>query len=122
MYKIRRSDVILIAATVTLALLGLLLVFLFRVDGAYCVVTQNGAVIGQYALSETRDITFETADGGYNTVHIENGGVRVSGASCPDKICVKTREARYHGDTLVCLPNGFLVTVYGAEGDVDIIV
>ena len=59
---------------------------------------------------------------GFNTVRIENGRVSVTAASCPDKICVRSRAIRYHGETVVCLPHGLVVTVYGDEEGPDIIV
>lgn len=117
-------DLLLIVALVGICLIGLLLAFLLRTEGSYCVVTRDGKELGRYSLTEDRKITFYSGEGDseYNTVVIENRRVYVSAASCPDKICEKSRAIRYHGETVVCLPHGLVITVYGGEGDFDIIV
>jgi len=123
LHRARRNDILLIASLVFLALVGILLSLCLRRDGAYCVITKNGEEVGRFSLSADREITYYEEDGvGFNTVRIENGRVSVTAASCPDKICVRSRAIRYHGETVVCLPHGLVVTVYGDEEGPDIIV
>ncbi|MBQ7365535.1 MAG: NusG domain II-containing protein [Clostridia bacterium] len=106
------------------AALGILLAFLFRQEGAYCTLTQNGKEIGRYSLSVDREITVyaDAQKTAYNTVRIKDGGVSVLAASCPDKICQNSRAIRYHGETVVCLPHGLVITVYSDEDGLDIVV
>lgn len=111
---------ILISTVLLVAILGLLLVFLFRKEGAYAVIEQNGKEIGRYALDKTAEIPIANGDD-YNLVVIENGAVRVISANCPDALCVHTRAARYHGETVVCLPHGVVITVYGGSDGVDVV-
>jgi len=119
----RRNDLILVATLLLIALTGLLLVFLFRTEGAYCIITQNGKEIDRLSLTEDKTVTYQTDRGdGYNVVTVKDGRVSVSAASCPDKVCVRKKSVKYHGQTIVCLPHGFVVTVYGGEDGLDIIV
>lgn len=121
--KKRQNDLFLVATLLLIALVGLLLVFLFRTEGAYCIITQNGKEIGRLSLTKDQTVTFHTENGdGYNIVTVKNGQVSVSEASCPDKVCVRSYSVKYHGQTIACLPNGFIVTVYGGEDGLDIIV
>lgn len=117
-----RNDLILVIALLLIALIGLILVFLTRTEGAYCVITQNGEVLDKLSLSEPSTHSYYADNGAYNTVTVENGSVYITEASCPDKLCVKRNTVKYHGQTIVCLPNGFVVTVYGVEDGLDIIV
>ena len=50
------------------------------------------------------------------TVHIDGGEVWVTDADCPDKTCEHTGKVSRPGQSIVCLPNGVVVTVLG-EGD-----
>lgn len=119
--RTRRNDLILVASLLFLAITGLLLALLFRTEGAYCVIKQNGKEIDRLSLSVNQSVTYES-ENGYNVVTIKDGRVSVSAADCPDKICVKSRTVHYHGQTIACLPHAFSVTVYGGEDGLDIIV
>ena len=44
-------------------------------------------------------------DGGYNTIAVENGEVRVAAADCPDQTCVKMGALRSRALPIVCLPH-----------------
>ena len=120
--KARRNDIILISTVLLVAILGILLVFLLRKEGAYAIVTRNGEEIGRYSLAEDRVV--ELSDGThYNRLVIKDGKVSIDLANCPDKLCASMRAARYRGETVVCLPHGIVVTVFAADdADVDIIV
>ena len=119
--KARRNDVILISTVLLVAIFGLLLVFLFRKEGAYAVIEQNGKILGRYPLDQSAEIPIASGDH-YNFVVIEGGKVHIADANCPDRLCVGMRAASYRGETLVCLPHGVIVTVYGGDDQVDIVV
>lgn len=46
-----------------------------------------------------------------NTVKIKDGWVEVISADCPEQICVHTGKKQEVGDSIVCLPHRFVVTV-----------
>ena len=120
--KARRNDLILISTVLLVAMLGLLLVFLLREEGAYAVVKRNGEEIGRYSLSENVEVLLKDGEK-ENLLVIKDGKVMIREANCPDKLCVHMRAAFYRGETVVCLPHGIVVTVYSAkDSDVDMIV
>ncbi len=84
-------------------------------------ITCRGRICGEYPLWENREIRIEE-EGAYNLIRIEQGEVRVTDASCRDRICVHTRPIRYHGESIICLPNYLSVDIVSTEeGDYDAI-
>ncbi len=51
------------------------------------------------------------------TVHVESGKVWVTGADCPDRICEHTGAISRAGESIVCLPNGIVISI-GGKSDV----
>lgn len=108
----KKRDFILIAVILAAALVGLLLIFLFRENGARVVVKVDGIETGEYSLDTDGSYTL---NGGTNTLRIENGCAYLTNASCPDHLCVKQGKISKTGQTITCLPNKLTVTVYGAK-------
>ena len=52
--------------------------------------------------AQTFDVPYA---GGYNTIAVENGEVRVAAADCPDQTCVKMGALRSRALPIVCLPH-----------------
>lgn len=52
---------------------------------------------------------------GTNIIQIENGGARMVDADCRDKICIKEGFKDKNGQTIVCLPNKFVVEIKGED-------
>ena len=50
------------------------------------------------------------------TITVQDGQVFVSGASCPDKLCMAQGHKSHGGETIVCLPNKLVVSVVGGDG------
>ena len=86
---------IFIAIFAGLAIVSLLIILKVKTaktDASAAEIVQDGNVIQTVDLSsvsEPYDITLRTEDGGYNTIHVEQGSIRVSEADCPDRFCVK---------------------------------
>lgn len=70
-------------------------------------------IIRTFSLSETISYTIETADGGINELHIENGKVWISDANCPNHDCVKKGKISQNGEMLVCIPHRLTIAVVG---------
>lgn len=49
------------------------------------------------------------------TVHIKSGKVWVTDADCGDKTCVHTGAISRSGQSIVCLPNGIVISVSGED-------
>lgn len=120
--KKHRNDIILAAVLLFAALAAFALIQLTKKSGGYAVVVQEGKEIASYPLSEDISVTFQSSNGGYNTLEIKDGKADVTEADCPDKLCVNQHSISFNGETIVCLPNKLVVKIVsGEEADVDII-
>ena len=107
------ADVILVASLLLVSLSVFLIISLTREQGAYAVVTVDGAVVGEYSLSIDGEFSL---NGGTNTLVIKDGKAFVSYASCPDGLCVNQGKISSVGERIVCLPNKLMVEIVG-EGE-----
>lgn len=80
-------------------------------NGVRVLVFQDGALLHEYALHENRTETIPAPHGGSNTLHIENGFVYVTDATCPDKICEHSGKISLPGEIIACLPNLLLIQI-----------
>ena len=86
-------------------------------DGAFVQIKVDGQVIKTISVNQNETQTIEGYQGGSNIVTIENGGVTMTDADCPDKLCVKTGRISKTGETIVCLPHRVVVEIIGAAAD-----
>lgn len=121
--KIRRNDIILIAAILVIALLccgGIWLYQEMNTSNAVAVVTVGGKEYGRYSLDADITERVELPDGSYNVLEIREGKADITEASCPDKICVDHRPVSKNAQTIVCLPNEVVIEIEnGEESGVD---
>ena len=82
-----------------------------KAGGNKVVVTQNGKETAEYSLSDHINAVIRSDDGGSNTLHIENGTVWISDASCPDKTCEHQGKISKEGEMIVCLPNRLSISI-----------
>ena len=115
--KKHRADVMLIAALLAAAAIAWAILSLGRQGGAVAVVTVDGEKRAELPLEKDASIMIEGE--GHNTVTVRGGAVCVESADCPDGLCVRQGWAKYEGETIVCLPNGLVVTVRGGEAGPD---
>lgn len=113
-HMLRKNDGILIATVIILAAALMLIQRLRSGEGEYVRITVDGAVYGEYPLSEDQIIEVCGA-WGYNQVVISAGAVSVAEADCPDRYCVAHTPASGSGQTIICLPHKMTVTVLGRE-------
>ena len=112
-----KNDIILILSIILFALICAFLLSVFRSEGEYVCVIQNGKETARYPLS--KDITVTLENGGTNTLVIENGYAFISDASCPDRICVHHKKIKYAGEAITCLPNKTVVKIGSGGKGVD---
>ena len=78
--------------------------FLAKQEAASAAIYQNG--------------TFRIEDGeNWNEITVDKDGIHVSGASCPDKICMHTVWRGKGSLPIVCLPNHLVITAAPEETD-----
>ena len=89
-------------------------ILLFRKPGAYVRIESDGETVKILPL-DVEWTEFFYGEKGVNEVRISNGKVSCINASCPDKLCMHMGEVSHAGDTIVCLPNRFVITVITEE-------
>ncbi len=107
----KKFDLIIIA--VVLAVSGILLFWLYYVNGDngnFVQVEKNGKVVDTFSLDEDLEKQYDF-DGETNTLVIKNGKASVTEANCPDGICVNHKSVSRSGESIICLPHKFVVTV-----------
>ena len=115
-YKKTMRDLILIA--VVLAVAGGFYLgnrVLGRQPAAFVEITIDGTVVKELDLSQNAELVIDSPGGGTNTLMIEGGTVRVTDASCPDKLCMHQGKINESGEMIVCLPNRMIAKIVGTD-------
>ena len=129
MQRQRRNSLILAAVCVLAAAGAGAAMNMGRPIGSHVVVFVDGVEKARYALSEEREIDLKTentqenvTENGTNLLQIRDGKAKMTGADCPDQLCVNQRAINKVGETIVCLPHRIVIEVEGAEkSDLDAI-
>ena len=61
-------------------------------------------------INLSEDFTYQTHG---VEVTVENGKAFVSNTNCPDRLCMKMRDAENVGDSIICVPNKVSVRIVG---------
>ena len=121
-----KNDIILIVCLLLVAAMGFAYLYLLRGKGDTVKVTVDGKNYGTYSLSKnvTKDIYTGKNNEHHNRFVIKDGKAYMETATCPDGICVKHNPVFREGESIVCLPNGVVITVIkqNNNNDPDIIV
>lgn len=117
--KKQKNDILLFGIILIAALLLWGYTLVTRNEGGYAVVTVDGEEWRRYPLSESMETEIATGYG-TNYLVIVDGKASVIEADCPDGLCVRQRDIRYEGETIVCLPHKLVVEIKGGEdGEID---
>ena len=114
----KKNDFYLIGAILLIVILAFAILPMTKERGAYVIVRVNGDEVGKYYLSEDGEYSL---NGGTNILVIENGAAYLREANCPDHLCVKQGKIDQSGEVITCLPNKLTVTVYGNDGEIDLV-
>ena len=109
-----RNDVILIVSLLAVIAIAAACLFLLRGEGDRVEVTVDGKLFGSYSLQTDQRIEIPS-EHGFNLLVIEGGAARVEEASCPDGICAAHRPIKRDGESIICLPNKVVVSVYRTD-------
>ncbi|MGN6715179.1 NusG domain II-containing protein [Anaerocolumna jejuensis] len=112
---IKKKDIILLLVILFIALGGLLIFRITQKSGDMVVVTVDGVVTQEYPLNKDLTADIKGVNGGTNHLVIKDGYADVTEASCPDKICVKSRKINKTGESIICLPNKVVVKIVGRD-------
>lgn len=119
-----RNDIILVLCLLLIAVIGLAYLYLFRDKGDTVKVTVDGNQIGIYSLNENMSKDIITGEKGenLNRLIIKDGKAYMETATCPDGICVNHNPIFRDGESIVCLPNGVVVTIIKNDDDLDVVI
>ena len=109
--RLRRNDLIFIAALLAVIAVAAVCLYLFRGAGDTVIVSVDGTVVATYSLNVDRVEDIRTEGGGLNRLVIRNGQAYVETASCPDGICAAHKPIRREGESIICLPNKVVITI-----------
>ena len=87
--------------------------------GSRTAVIRCGDVRQELSLDKDGLFRFDGIDAGFE---VKNGKIRLTEASCPDKICEKTGYIGSAGQSIICVPNKITVSVVGSVDSVDVTV
>ena len=87
--------------------------------GSRTAVIRCGDVRHELALDEGGLFRFDGIDAEFE---VKDGKIRLTEASCPDKICEKTGYIGSSGQSIICVPNKITVAVVGSDEGVDVMV
>ena len=120
-FKKHKADLILVAVALIISIGAMIIMSATKTQGGYAVVVVNGKETQSYSLD--KDITVKIKNGeNYNILLISDGSAKIIEATCPDKLCVDQHEARYNGESLICLPNKTTVKIVSSvDSDIDFI-
>lgn len=124
--SIIRNDIILIISLLVVVSIGMFYLFVLRKQGDTVTVTVDGKSYGTYSLTEniTEDIYSGKNNEHLNRFVIKDRKVYMKSANCPDGICVAHKPIFRNGESIVCLPNGVVITISKDKknNDIDIVV
>lgn len=110
---LKKKEFIFIIAILVSALLLWGAMFLIRKgDYGSVRITVNGEEYGTYSLSQDQVISI----GETNVCEIKDGKIKMTGADCPDHLCMKQKAVGSSGGTIVCLPNKVVIEGVKAAG------
>lgn len=119
---IKPGDLLLIVVLLIISFLPFGIFYLqSQSDGdRIAVISLDGENIETVNLSTNpnHDIfNIETASGETNTIAVSDGALRISSATCPDQVCVRTGFIEHAGETIVCLPHRLVIEIKAESED-----
>jgi hypothetical protein len=113
--KTLRNDIILVVLVLAAAVGAWCFTHFRGSAGSRVEVTVDGSIYLELDLS--RDGQWDVDNEyGHNHIVIKDGGVSMTEADCPDKVCVNMGVAKTTGQTIVCLPHKLVIKVVGDDG------
>lgn len=91
-------------------------------EGILVEIIQDGTVLHQIDLTQAVGQTIDIEYGRHiNTVQVDENGIRIIHADCPDQTCVQMGYLEANGLPIVCLPNHLMIRYIDASRDTDVV-
>ena len=82
----------------------------------------NGEEIKQITFGKEKKVYPIRTSFGLNILEVDNDGVRVIEASCPDKLDVKFGKINKVGQAIICMPNRLVIQIKSRQNnDLDVV-
>lgn len=104
--KMKKKDIILIAAVLAISLISLAAIKMTQKDGKEV-----------YKTSIKKDQIYQIPEkNGTNVMQIKDGKVTMKKADCKDQICADHKAIEKSGETIVCLPHKVVIEIQAEDG------
>ena len=113
------KGLIVFIVIISLLFIGITIHNKTQTEKLYGIIEVNGEeqqVINLSDVDKPYTIRIENGDE-YNIIQVEQGSIRVTEASCPDKDCIKIGKLDADGEISVCLPNKVIVRVVSSNSN-----
>lgn len=80
------------------------------------VVKREGTILKTIDLKKIKgaeEFVIKTEDGHYNTILVNENGISIKDADCPNQECVKSGWIKEPGRMIVCLPFRLIISIEG---------
>ena len=120
----KEGDIIVIFCLVVIFSFSLVLInksFITTTD-KYISVQVNGEEIKQITFSKEKKVYPIRTTFGINILEVNEDGVRVIEANCPDKLDVKFGRIDKVGQAIICIPNRLVIQIKSRQNnDLDVV-
>lgn len=120
----KKGDIIVIFCLVVIFSFSLVLInksFITTTD-KYISVQVNGEEIKQITFSNEKKVYPIRTTFGINILEVNEDGVRVIEANCPDKLDVKFGRIDKVGQAIICIPNRLVIQIKSRQNnDLDVV-
>lgn len=110
------KDIILVVILIITSIGIYFLYDLFSQKGNRVCIYVNNEKIYEFSIDSNTEKEFNT-EYGTNVIKIKDGSVKVKSASCDNQICVNHIKISNVGESIICLPNHFVVTIEGKRSE-----
>ncbi len=122
----KKGDIILIIGIIVFSISSIFYIKNFLItdtDNSLASIQVNGKEVETIDLNSFEGTKEFETEYGLNIISVEDGKIRISKSDCPDQICVLQGNVHKSGETIVCLPNKFVIEIKGdnSENEIDTI-
>lgn len=120
--QLKPFDGVIICCIILLSILVSIGFILIQTSNKKIIIAQNGTIIEEYKFSSTLNETLLISGKYENKIILNEHGVQIETATCPDQFCKKKRPIFYNGQAIVCLPNRLIIKIVNDENAIDFVV
>ena len=117
---IRKADIILAAVLISLGLAVSYALTFGEETGQMVYISVDGREYAYYSLMEDRTVSIDQK-GHINKITIKGGKVSMVFSDCQNQDCIRRGEIENTSQTIICLPNKFVVEIRGSRQKYDAI-